>query len=62
MKRRPNRKTDYNSPPFEPVSELKRSGQFVNTDNMAAEFAEELSDGGERNEIAEEQAERLNSD
>jgi hypothetical protein len=38
------------------------AGKFADSDNHTPGFAEELSDDGERNEMAEAQRERLKND
>ncbi len=53
----------YEKPDTFGEEELERlAGKFADSDNHTPDFAEELSDGGERNKMAEAQRERLKKD
>jgi len=57
VKKGPNQTNKTNIPEIEALS-----GQFADSDNHTPEFSEELSDGGVRNKMAEEQLKRITTD
>ncbi len=62
VKKGPNQTNKTNIPEIEEAEIEALSGKFADSDNHTPEFSEELSDGGVRNKMAEEQLKRITTD
>ena len=62
MKKGPSQTNKPNIPEVEEGEKEALLGEFADSDNYTTEFSEELSDGGVRNKMAEEQLKRITTD